>query len=173
MTDLSRRNFLKGLMAAAGVAAVGMPVIAAVEAVAVPALPFPDHDVGDVFMKVNDVWRLLGKSTSLTVNMARSVSFASLEQIDRLDHRYYCLPDPMELSVEALLDNEGRGLLMGEFSSGRHIDFAMSQGENGLYMIKKSFIREVCATCRHELVIDSFELNPSEIEVTIPAAEAV
>ncbi|TIW21160.1 MAG: hypothetical protein E5V63_30020 [Mesorhizobium sp.] len=123
-------------------------------------------------MKINDVWRLLGKSTSLTVNVERSISFASLEQIDRPNHGYYCLPDRMDLSVEALLDNEGRGLLMGEFSSGRLIDFAMSQGENGLYLIKNSFIREVSAACRRELMIDSFDLNPGEIEVTFPTEEA-
>lgn len=172
MTDLSRRNFLKGLMATAGVVAAGMPVLAAVEAAVAPPLPFPDHLLGDVFMKVDDVWRFLGKSMSWTVNMEREVSFRDLEE----DFSGYRTAFPglltREADVEIMMDGEGRQMLMSQFLDRGRVDFAMSQGRNGLYTLKGSTISSASVVTSREVLADRFHLELGEIEVTFPTAEA-
>ncbi|WP_292636949.1 twin-arginine translocation signal domain-containing protein [Mesorhizobium sp.] len=172
MTDLSRRNFLKGLMATAGVVAAGMPVIAAVEAAAPPPLPFPDHLLGDVFIKANDVWRFLGKSTTWEVRVERDVDFAHLASFEFPAHKSALCVTAGAVDVDIMLDSEGRQLLMETFTAGNRADFALSQGEGGLYTLKNSFIRGVSSGCRRELVIDHFDLElGDEVEVTFPTAE--
>lgn len=179
MTDLSRRNFLKGLMATAGVVAAGMPAIAAVEAAAAPPLPFPDHLLGDVFIKVNDVWRFLGKSTTWELRIERDVSFVDLASFEYPKLRGFSYVDPGSVDVEIMLDSEGRQLLMETFTSGNRADFAMSQGRNGLYLLKQSFISQTSARVEFrtpggvELVIDRFGLELcGDVEVTFPTEEA-
>ncbi|AMX93653.1 MULTISPECIES: twin-arginine translocation signal domain-containing protein [Mesorhizobium] len=170
MTDLSRRNFLKGLMATAGVVAAGMPALAAVEAAVAPSLPFPDHLLGDVFMKVDDIWRFLGKSTEWMVRIERDVTFVDLASLDRPTHRGVSYVTAGAVDVDIMLDSEGRQMLMETFMAGERVDFAMSQGENGLYTLKNSFINMTETRSPREAY--RFGLEIGDLEVTFPTADA-
>lgn len=131
MTDLSRRNFLKGIMAAAGVAAVGMPVDMATAVEAPPtALPFA-HEAGDIFMKVDDAWRFLGKSSRIEVyREIMELDFTSLSSRNFPPHReFHSFVGPCQIDIEFYSDAEGRLLLHDRFVNRGDADFAFSLGE--------------------------------------------
>lgn len=67
-TNVSRRGFLKGLMAASALVAVSPTLLAPVEALAQPVAGLPDVDVGDLWMRVeDDPWFFLGKTLAAEV----------------------------------------------------------------------------------------------------------
>ncbi|CDX26723.1 exported hypothetical protein [Mesorhizobium plurifarium] len=143
MTDLSRRNFLKGLMAAAGVAAVGIPLAPAVAEIVPepPPLPFPDADVGDIFMQVANAWRFIGRSSRMQIKVDRDEEETWISPSER---RYTALRTvSINADGEGVFDSEGERLLHSQFVEYASTDFAVGQGRYGVYVLKKSFISQI------------------------------
>lgn len=186
MTDLNRRNFLKGLMAAAGVAAVGIPVAPAVVEIVrePPALPFPDADVGDVFMQVEKAWRFIGRTSRLQITVNRDEEETWISPRER---RYTALSKvDINSTGEVIFDPEGEQLLGRHFMARERTDFAIGQGRYGIFVLKRSaiismsrlyecndgyhFTRTVDGQRRTRLgpgaIRNEFELNISEVEIS-------
>lgn len=186
MTDLSRRNFLKGLMATAGIAAVGIPVAPAIAAIVEepPPLPFPDADVGDVFMQVANAWRFIGRSTKLQLTVHRDEEEYWISPRER---RYRAL-STVDINAigEVIFDPEGEQLLYQQFVESGRTEFAIGQGRHGIYVLKRSVItslnrifgynegdmtRELGQAERSPrlgrgAIKDEFKLNISEVEIS-------
>jgi hypothetical protein len=127
MLDLSRRNFLKGLMASAGVAAVGIPLHASTVSLA-PILP--DVEGGDLWLKVDDVWRFIGKA----------ISFERRQDYDTI-HDSSCIRKPVLVhhrfdgDVRMVWDHEGQGILSEIFFRARESHEAIfGAGEHQFHM---------------------------------------
>ncbi|WP_192246118.1 twin-arginine translocation signal domain-containing protein [Mesorhizobium silamurunense] len=185
MTDLNRRNFLKGLMAAAGVAAVGIPVAPAVAQIAAepPPLPFPDADLGDIFMKTANAWRFIGRSSRLQLTVRRDEEEIWISPRER---RYRGLSTvDIKATGEVIFDPEGEKLLGHHFMERERTDFAIGQGY-GTYVLKRSAIMSMSRLFGYDedhttrmvglpqrrprlglgAVRNEFELNISEVEIS-------
>lgn len=167
MTDLSRRNFLKGLMAAAGVAAVGIPLAPAVAEIVPepPRLPFLDADVGDVFMKVANAWRFIGRSSQCQIRIDRHEEEVWISPRER---RFRALPTmDINAQAEVVFDAEGERLLYEQFADARPADFAIGQGRNGIYVLKDSAVWDLQRLFTWDkLIKNEFKLRVSEIEIS-------
>lgn len=141
--DLNRRNFLKGLMAAAGVAAVGISAAPAIAEIVPepPPLPFPDAELGDIFMKTANAWRFIGRSSRMQIKVDRDEEEVWISPSER---RYKALSTvSINADGEGVFDPEGDRLLNSQFVECASTDFAVGQGRYGIYVLKQSFISQI------------------------------
>lgn len=164
--DLNRRNFLKGMMAAAGVAAVGIPTLAAVaevvEAAPEPVMPFPG-DQGDIFMKVNGVWRFVCRARSLSIQ----------HHVDEIDMTHFGGPPILRYSglreyrvqIQSYFDKAGQQLLHDAFMERYAQEMAVGLGF-GTTAVMRGVIAQMQIQCSHSP-------DMAEIETEFVASGAV
>lgn len=159
MTDLSRRNFLKGFMATAGIAAAGFPAFAAVVPEALPEKPkitsWP-HERGDFFVKHNGIWRFLGRAQSVHVHYP-------LEEIDMSAFgefnpaREIVRSKPPEIDAEILLDADGEELVLDIYNRWETVRMAFSTGPHAYSF--DTWVKSYYKTDLDSLVVEYMQLD--------------
>lgn len=132
--DLNRRNFLKGLLAGAAVTAVGIPAALASDeyAVASPVLntPFPGSP-GDMFMKINGVWRYVCHAMSIDVRASQQmIDFSHIGSMGQI-HRE-ALVREQEISIAGFFEEEGKDMVWGVFNNAEVVKTAVHLQSRGI-----------------------------------------
>jgi hypothetical protein len=112
MLETDRRGFLKGLFASMALVAIPAPVIAAM----VPVSTVPEIGIGEIWLKVDDKWQMIGASTDFRY-AADAAGFSNhmmrSQIVTDLEGR--------EMLVDAIIDGEGRRIAFG-IADGQHVE---------------------------------------------------
>lgn len=132
--ETSRRGFLKGLMAAAGVAAVGIPpeVVAAV-AEKMPTRPVT-FEAGDLWIRRNGVDRFIGKT--LSIFFENEIMDLPMDLPAGSPYRGIAKTGNYTGTIEACVDPEGQNILWDAFVDRSRCEFMLGAG--GLVFIQKN-----------------------------------
>lgn len=160
MSELSRRNFLKGIMAAAGVAAVGLP---AAEVHAAPALP---EDRSPTLLEHGDVWvgdadnplRFVGKSTRIEI-INETIDIPTFGDPGRrsLTGRY-------DARITMISDHDGENFVVADGMRPKVFWFGLPQGQISMPGI---VTRSQMRTVKYQRRLMGPVVNALELELDI------
>lgn len=148
--EISRRDWLKGVMASAGLAAVGVPldvVEAAAPAIAKPVARPISVECGDFWIRQNGIAHFIGKMTSIEMR------FGYAEFFDGGIFAKFIPDNTVDVDVSIFPDMEGYNILH-EILYERQLIEAVFGHESGSYVVSDAFLRNIQAQIGpHELMV--------------------